>query len=148
MTKIGGLAHLEPNPFADTSKRPDIEWYIDGRRIYFDVSVTHPLNSTVVQKAAHKQLAAAEHVEKLKNNKYHKLCQDLGAEFVPLVVESFGGYGPQFNLFLTDLRKIAQTNLTLTDGESLINDMLNQIAYHVIGLNGMIMKMASSRHGA
>ena len=37
---------------------------------------------------------------------------------------------------------IVQNNLTLTDGESIINDMLNQIAYHIIGLNGLIMKMA------
>lgn len=148
MTNIGGVANREPNPFADTRKRPDIEWFIDGRRIFFDVSVTHPLNSTIVVKAAHKQLAAADDIERKKNNKYHKLCQDLGAEFIPIVIESFGGYGRQFGLFLTDLRKIAQTNLTLTDGDGLINEMLNQIAYHVIGLNGLIMKMASSSDGA
>ena len=106
--------------------------------------VTHTLTSTTVSKAARKQLAAAEDKERLKNNKYQTLCQDVSAEFIPLVIESFGGYGPQFNTFLTDLRMITQNNLTLTDGESIINDMLNQIAYHVIGLNGLIMKMASS----
>ena len=29
--KIGGLARGEPNPFNDMTKRPDIEWLIEGR---------------------------------------------------------------------------------------------------------------------
>ena len=61
-----------------------------------------------------------------------------------LVIESYGGYGPQFNVFTAELRIIARDHLTLTNGESIINDMLNQIALHVISLNGMtvIMKAA------
>src|SRR4051812_13780354 len=94
-----------------------------------------------IKKTARKKLAAVEERER-ENNKYQLACQDIGAEFVPLVIESYGGYGPQFNVFVADLRIIAQNNLTLTDGESIINDMLNQIALHVISLNGMIMKAA------
>ena len=144
MTNIGGVTCREPNPFQDTNKRPDIEWIIDGRRIYFDISVTHPLNSTIVAKAANKKLAAAEHKEKIKNAKYLDLCERIDAEFIPIVIETFGGYGPQFNLFLKDLHNIARTNLTLIDGDSIIDEMLNQIAFHVISLNGLIMKKASS----
>lgn len=144
MRQIGGFARCEPNPFNDTTKRPDIEWLIEGRRIFFDVSITHPLSSTIVAKAAHKQLAAAQERETTKNNKYTPLCKSINAEFIPLVFESFGGYGPEFNLFIRDLRSITQKTLTLTDGETIINDMLDQIAYHIIHLNGIIMKLASS----
>jgi hypothetical protein len=54
--------------------------------------------------------------------------------------ESFGGYGQEFGVLLEDLHNIARYHLRLTDGESVINEMLNQIAFHVIGLNGLIMK--------
>ena len=144
MIEIGGVANCEPNPFSDTNKRPDIEWLIDGRRIYFDIAVTHPLNSTVVKQAARTPLAAAKHMETIKNTKYQKLCTDMSAEFIPLVIESFGGYGQEFGVFLEDLHNIARYHLRLTDGESVINEMLNQIAFHVIGLNGLIMKKAAS----
>ena len=144
MNEIGGVANCEPNPFSDTNKRPDIEWLIDGRRIYFDIAVTHPLNSTVVKQAARTPLAAAKHMETIKNTKYQKLCTDMSAEFIPLVIESFGGYGQEFGVFLEDLHNIARYHLRLTDGESVINEMLNQIAFHVIGLNGLIMKKAAS----
>ena len=144
MTSIGGFARTEPNPFNDTTKRPDVEWLIDGRRIFCDISVTHPLNSTIVAKAAHKQLAAAQERETTKNHKYAQLCKNISAEFVRLVFESFGGYGSEFNLFIKDMRLISQKTLTLIDGETIINDMLDQIAYHIIHLNGIIMKLACS----
>jgi len=41
-------------------------------------------------------------------------------------------------------RNIARYRLRLTGGESFIDEMLNQIAFHVIGLNGLIMKKAAS----
>jgi hypothetical protein len=31
--------------------------------------------------------------------KYQKLCTDISAEFIPLVIESFGGYGQEFGVF-------------------------------------------------
>ena len=80
-----------------------------------------------------------------KNNKYAPLCKNLNAEFIPLVFESFGGYGAEFNLFIKDMRAISQKTLTLTDGENIINDMLDQIAYHIIHLDGIIMKSACSQ---
>ena len=112
------------------------------------MSITHPLNATIVAKTARKQLAAAEERERTKNMRYELLCRNISAEFVPLVIESYGGYGQQMNYFLSDLHNIAKNNLTLTDGDALINDMLDQIAFHIINLNGVIMKLASSPQGA
>ena len=111
----------------------------------FDVSVTHPLGKSIVQKAARYQLAAATKREEKKNVTYATLCQQIGAEFIPLVIETFGGLGKQFTLFISDLQNVAKTNLTLVDGAALINEMLDQIAFHVITFNGMIMKSASSK---
>ena len=145
LNRIAGYARREPKPFDKSQQRPDIEWHVDGRRIYFDVSLTHPLNSTIVAQAARKQLAAASAREKKKNQQYHKLCEDINSEFIPVVFESYGGYGTQFKLFITYLKTIAYRNLTFTDGAVIIADMLNQIAYHIICLNGLIMKLAGSR---
>ncbi|KAJ3175903.1 hypothetical protein HDU85_001031, partial [Gaertneriomyces sp. JEL0708] len=145
LNRIGGYARREPKPFDKNQQRPDIEWHIDGRRYYFDVSLTHPLNSTIVAKAARVQLAAASKKEHEKNTKYLKMCKDINSEFIPVVFESYGGYGKQFKLFLTYLRTIAYRNLTFTDGAFIIDDMLNQIAYHIICLNGLIMTLAGSR---
>ena len=145
LNRIGGYARREPKPFNKNQQRPDIEWHIDGRRLYFDVSLTHPLNSTIVATAARVQLAAASKREREKNKQYLKLCKDINSEFIPVVFESYGGYGKQFKLFLTYLRTIAYRNLTFTDGAFIIDDMLNQIAYHIICLNGLIMKLAGSR---
>ena len=145
LNKIGGIARIETTPFANTQMRPDIEWTIGDRRICFDVSVTHPLGKSIVQKAARYQLAAAAKREEKKNVTYVTLCQQIGAEFIPLVIETFGGLGKQFTLFISDLQNVAKTNLTLVDGAALINEMLDQIAFHVISFNGMIMKSASSK---
>jgi hypothetical protein len=48
--------------------------------LFFDIAVTHPLNSTVVKQAAHKQSAAARHMERVKKNKYDDLYRDIGAQ--------------------------------------------------------------------
>jgi len=146
LNRIGGIATLEPRPFRNNSQRPDIEWLIDGRRIFFDVAVTHPLNSTVRAKAAEQQLAAAAAMEKKKNSIYLNQCKHINAEFIPLVFESYGGYGKQFKTFIADLTLIAHRNLTLIDGSAIISDMLNHIAYHIFCLNGVIMKLASAEH--
>ena len=112
---------------------------------YHDISITHPLSSSIVAKAAREQLAAAKERETTKINKYAPLCKNINSEFIPLVLESFGGYGNEFNLFIKDMhmRAISQSTLTLTDGENIINNMLDQIAFHVVRLNGIIMMLAS-----
>jgi hypothetical protein len=49
-------------------------------------------------------------MQTIKNTKY----QDISAEFIPLVIESFGGYGQEFGVFLEDLHNIARYHLRLT----------------------------------
>ena len=61
------------------------------------------------------------------------------------ICESVGGYGAQFKLFITYLKAIAARNLMFIDGNAVVDDMLNQIAYHIICLNGLIMKLAGFR---
>ena len=76
---IGGITKREPTPFTDedAAKRPDIEWLIDDHMIFFDVSVTHPLDPTIRDEAATKQLAAAlDRIKKPKipTNKPERGC--------------------------------------------------------------------------
>lgn len=99
----------------------------------------------IVQRAAQKQLAAAENCERKKNDTYLTLCQQIGAEFIPLVIETYAGLGPQFSLFISNLHNIVKTTLTLIDGAAIINKMLDLIAFHVSTFNGMIVESASSK---
>jgi hypothetical protein len=116
---------------------------IDGRQIYFGVAVTHPLNSSC--QASSTQTTSGG--ETYGNNQEHQASHTVyrhkrGIHTVPHVFESFGGYGPEFSLFLEDLRNIARHHLRLTD---VIDEVLNQIAFHdVTGLNGFIMKKSAS----
>ena len=142
---IGGLVQVEPTPFPQSIQRTDLRWIIDGRDIHFDVSIINPLNKSVIKKAAKQQLKAAETREQSKRNKYDPLCQSIDAEFIPIVIESYGGYGKEFITFLTRLHSIVKDNLTLTDGIAIISNMQDQIARHVVQLNGLIMKWSSSQ---
>jgi hypothetical protein len=145
-SNIGGLAIVEPTPFVNTQIRPDIEWLINNRRIFLDISLAHPLKLTTLRLAARYQLAAAQEREHKKTLKYLPECEKINTEFIPLVTETFGGLGKQFNCFLKDLRQIVNENFTLTNGSLLIDEMLDQIAFHMITSNGIIMKSASSKY--
>ena len=62
------------------------------------------------------------------------------AEFIPLVIETFGGFGREFQIWINNLTLLTEHHLTLVDGESLINKMLDMIALQVVSSNGKIQQ--------
>jgi hypothetical protein len=143
MKAIGGVVMIEPTPFPLSAQRTDARWLIGDRDIHIDVSVINPLNSTVCKIASKRQLNAAASRERTKRSTYQSLCETIDAEFVPIVIESYGGYGKEFITFLARMQEIAKDNLTLTDGKILIQEMLDRIAHHIVNLNSRIMKWSS-----
>ena len=63
-----------------------------GRQTAFDVAVTSPLGQSILPRSATKAGAALDAMKTSKLNKHFRACQSNGVFFVPLVVETLGGW--------------------------------------------------------
>ena len=63
-----------------------------GRQTAFDVAVTSPLSQSSLPRASKESGAAIDSMKALKMNKHFRACQTNGVHFVPLVVETLGGW--------------------------------------------------------
>ena len=75
-----------------------------------DVSVTHPVHGSGEHRgepqpvvASRVALSAASDREAQKARKYGLLCQAQDYDFVPLVLETYGGFGPCFTRLLEEM---------------------------------------------
>ena len=68
-----------------------------GQGIAMDFAVTSPLQLAGIRAAAGRELAAAEAYEEVKfaDRDTARRCRDQGVRLVPMVAESFGGWGPE-----------------------------------------------------
>ena len=85
---------------ADNGRRPDLE--IRGlleRGIYGDVSITEPITPRLTINQAKNPLQAAKTVEQKKIRNYADISQQAGYEFFPLVLETYGSWGPRLKDF-------------------------------------------------
>jgi hypothetical protein len=96
----------------DTNKRADLvieNWDDAGGRAILDISVTHPWRDEVQRRSEHDihpEAAACER-ETSKHRKYQNFIP-ANATFVPLVMESFGRWGPASRpLFKSCIERIA-----------------------------------------
>lgn len=81
-----------------TQERPgdvSIAGWTRGRTGVFDCTVVSPVVLSVVAHAAVTQGYAAEQAEREKDNKYSEACRLQNLHFVPVAVETFGGWGVQ-----------------------------------------------------
>jgi len=67
-------------------------WW-DGRSAAFDFTVVSPFAVAVLALAADRRGSAARHAEDDKDNTYLQLCRQQNLEFVPMAVETCGGWG-------------------------------------------------------
>ena len=76
-------------------RRPDVGIVLDGGRSLVDVTVVHPCApSYIVQQGAmHSALGPLNAREAAKFGKYRRLAAEANAEFFPLAISSFGGFG-------------------------------------------------------
>ena len=81
-----------------------------------DFAVTSPVQQSILAAAAEGQLAAASEYEQRKYNDRDTAakCQRFGLKLVPMVVESFGGWGRQAQ----EAFKILAAELAAQQGES------------------------------
>ena len=77
--------------------------------MYIDVSITHPAAQSYSTQAAAitNPLVTAKTREHIKHTKYDNVAAQDNARFVPLVLESYGSFGREFDSFLSVLGSAA-----------------------------------------
>ena len=103
--RLGGLTIVEPQPERGdgSRRRPDLDVTIGGRRFLVDVSIRHPTApSRVARAATGPPLVTAERGAREKTL-YHGpsvAAMHPPAEFVPFVLETYGGLAGQAAAFI------------------------------------------------
>ena len=64
-----------------------------GRPGAFDLTITSPLNSTVLSEATVRAGSAAQAAESCKHQANNEKCQELGWACIPLAIETYGCWG-------------------------------------------------------
>ena len=77
--------------------------WVNGRTVAVDVTVVSPVVNTVVRSAALKGGAAAAAAEARKDKHALEACRTQNIDFLPLALESFGGYGRRALSFIRQL---------------------------------------------
>ena len=69
--------------------------WVQGKPAAFDLSVTSPLNPTIISEASVTAGVAAKATEERKHRSNDAKCSELAWVCVPLVVESYGAWGKE-----------------------------------------------------
>jgi hypothetical protein len=99
MTAAGASVLIEPTPgqmrrgFSD-GRRPDLLIHMGHRTILADVTVKHPLAPSYVPVLSQTPLGVAREGERIKNRLYAAEARAMGMEFIPISIETTGGWGP------------------------------------------------------
>ena len=106
--RAGGQAWSEPRQdFWVDRRRTDIFAVLGPKTYHIDVRVTHPTSLSYVAVACQGSLRAASVAAQEKKRQYGAMASAEGAEFVPFVVETFGGFGKEARDFISDVAKFA-----------------------------------------
>jgi len=106
--RAGGQAWAEPRQdFLEDRRRTDIFAVLGAKSFHLDVRVTHPTSTSYVEVACQGPLRAADVAAAEKKRRYTALARAEGAEFVPFIVETYGGFGKEARAFIDELAKFA-----------------------------------------
>ena len=108
--QLAGILHIptqiEPRVDHKDRKRTDGLFIFQEEPLAIDVSITHPHARSYVG-AAKTQLGAAVLREKKNITEYGKRQADQGIRFLPFVMETMGGFGPQAENFIRAMARDA-----------------------------------------
>ena len=132
-SEAGMQAEIEKNhllPLHPTLRPADIfisHWLLD-RGICLDVSIVNPICPTSVSGASKTPASAAIRAEKLKLSTYALLCSAANLDFCPLVMETFGGFGPLSIPILKRISKALSIKRDETESAAL-NTLCNNLSF-------------------
>jgi hypothetical protein len=126
MTAAGASVLIEPTPgqmrrgFSD-GRRPDLLIHMGHRTILADVTVKHPLAPSYVPVLSQTPLGVAREGERIKNRLYAAEARAMGMEFIPISIETTGGWGPAAVELVKAVASHAVEHSSLTRAEALGN---------------------------
>ena len=125
-----------------TSVRADGDWIVDGKRILWDNACVDPL-AVSAPRGMLKTAARAEHGKRVM---YDQRAKDVGAEFIPLVVETTGGFGGELQKFVKRLRVIAHKKMSMLDPNEHIESFQDGIACLLARHNSWIAQRGNAHY--
>ena len=113
-----------------------------GRQTAFDVAVTSPLGQSILPRSSKSSGAALEAMKSHKFSKHHRPCQANGVVFIPLVVETLGGWDSDAVFHLRAIAKQA-TSRSPSSPETAINQLFQRLSVLLQRANaGLILARA------
>ena len=82
-----------------------IPTWTNGKKLAFDISVVSPTQDAILHRAAQFPAAAIEMRKASKNHQHFDHCRAQGIAFMPLVVETFGGWDDDAVKYLKDMAR-------------------------------------------
>ena len=88
-----------------------LPYWSQGKDVAVDITVVNPLQTALVARAAQEGGSAVQHAHEAKVRKYGERCSQEGITFVPLAVDTFGGWHQSALEVLSKLgRQLARAN--------------------------------------
>ena len=146
----GGAYRNEPTHFArpesqwDT-RRTDTEILLGNKHILIDVSVAMPTCNTAINlRAEPKQLAFAKDKALNKVRKHRENAEFLHAQFIPFVMEGYGGIIPECKELLSSLLYYSYDNTSPSSQSLLASHLYSSIAVALQRGNSLIFQKCQS----
>ena len=106
------LTKVNSNGKFNSTKVPDGKLlYNDGCMDFTDMTIRHPVCPSKIAKSVSRPLADLDDGEGAKHTKYDAQCAGDGAGFIPLAMNSYGGFGTEFSQHLDNVADHAASSV-------------------------------------
>ena len=134
----GAQVIIEPHHvFSESNKRPDLQIIMNHKCYLLDIAVTNPTAPTNVSNGQ-TLLGQASAYEKIKTRKYDELARAQHSDFIPFVIETYGGIGGKAQQFLSELSVFAHDHLTTYSHFDVVSGLRYAMACSVQRGNALI----------
>ena len=150
MTMAGASVMVEPTPshlrraFED-GRRPDLLIHMGERTILADVTIKHPLAPSYVRGLAQSSLGTALEGERIKNEQYAAEAKAMLMEFVPISLETTGGWGPAAQRLVKSVAKYAGEHSPSLSQSEALRDLIQGSAIAIQRGNAYLLRTAYQR---
>src|SRR6185437_15016032 len=117
--RAGGQAFIEPRQdILEDRRRIDIFAVLGAKSYHIDVCVTHPTASTYLAVSCQGKLRSTKIAAARKRNRFAVLAAAEGAEFVPFILETYGGFGIEARKFIAEVARYTTISSSIPYSET------------------------------
>jgi len=151
ISMVGGISVIEPtNLHPDNNLRPDQRIILNDKEYILDVSIIHPTCKTYLQYDYSKRpLGSAENRAMEKSLKYHELMSarnlhEKKSEFIPFIMETYGGISKLGQQFMKDIYLFSQNNQSIWTSDEIKFILRFNLSISLQRGNADLMRMGHS----